>query len=53
MAKRQSKVVVFLGPATLQYPYAIEHEGCLFIGFSRNKTAIEIVRVRIEDLAAK
>ncbi len=40
-------------PATLQYPHAIEHDGQLFIAFSRNKTAIEIIRVRIEDLAAR
>ena len=40
-------------PATLQYPHAIEHDGHLFIAFSRNKTAIEIIRVKIEDLAAK
>jgi hypothetical protein len=40
-------------PATLQYPHAIEQGDHLFIAFSRNKIAIEIIRVRIEDLAAK
>lgn len=40
-------------PATLQYPHAIEHDGHLLIAYSRNKTAIEIIRVRIADLAAK
>ena len=52
MAKRQSKVLRSRSD-TLQYSHAIELEGRLFIAFSRNKTAIEIVRVRIEDLTAK
>jgi hypothetical protein len=39
-------------PGTLQYPHAIEHDGHLYIAFSRNKTAIEVVRVRVADLPA-
>jgi hypothetical protein len=37
-------------PATLQYPHAVEHDGYLYVTFSRNKTAIEIVRVRVADV---
>jgi hypothetical protein len=37
-------------PATLQYPHAVEHDGHLHIAFSRNKTAIEVVRVRVADV---
>ena len=37
-------------PATLQYPHAVEHDGHLYISFSRNKTAIEVVRVRLADV---
>jgi hypothetical protein len=35
---------------TLQYPHAIEHDGRLLIAFSRNKTSIEVVRVRLEEV---
>jgi hypothetical protein len=37
-------------PATLQYPHAVEHDGHLYVAFSRNKTAIEVVRVRVADV---
>jgi hypothetical protein len=37
-------------PATLQYPHAVEHYGHLYVSFSRNKTAIEVVRVRLADV---
>ena len=37
-------------PATLQYPHAVEHDGHLYVTFSRNKTAIEVVRVRVADV---
>ncbi len=39
-------------PATLQYPHAIEHDGCLLIAFSRNKTTIEVVKVKLADIEA-
>jgi hypothetical protein len=37
-------------PATLQYPHAIEHGGHLLIAFSRNKTTIEVVKVKLADI---
>ena len=37
-------------PATLQYPHAVEHGGHLYVTFSRNKAAIEVVRVRVADV---
>jgi hypothetical protein len=39
-------------PATLQYPHVIEHDGYLFIAFSRNKTTIELVKVILADMEA-
>ncbi len=37
-------------PATLQYPHAIEHDGHLYITFSRNKTEIELIKVALKDI---
>lgn len=37
-------------PATLQYPHALEHDGHLYVTFSRNKTAIEVIKVRVSDV---
>jgi hypothetical protein len=37
-------------PATLQYPHAIEHDGSLFIAFSRNKNITEVFKVSLDDL---
>jgi hypothetical protein len=39
-------------PATLQYPHAIEHDGHLLIAFARNKTTIEVVKVKLADIEA-
>lgn len=39
-------------PATLQYPHALEHDGYLYVAFSRNKTAIEIARIDLKDVSA-
>jgi hypothetical protein len=36
--------------STLQYPNAIEHDGCLFITYSRNKATIEVLKVSLEEL---
>jgi len=40
------------GIASLQYPHVIEHDGHLFIAFSRLKTQIEVFRVPLDDVAA-
>ncbi len=37
-------------PATLQYPHLIEHEGNLFITFSRNKNISEIIKVSLDEV---
>ena len=37
-------------PDTLQYPHVIEHDGHLLVAFSRNKTAIEVIKVRLAEL---
>jgi hypothetical protein len=39
-------------PSTLQYPHAIEHDGHLFIAFSRNKATIEVIKLPLGDIAA-
>lgn len=39
-------------PATLQYPHAIEHDGYLLIAYSRLKTTIEVVKVKLADIEA-
>jgi hypothetical protein len=36
---------------TYQYPHIVEHEGIVYIAFSRDKRAIEVSRVRLADLA--
>lgn len=38
------------GIASLQYPHVIEHEGYLFIAFSRCKLQTEIFRVSLDDV---
>jgi hypothetical protein len=38
-------------PGTLQYPHVIEHEGHLYIAFSRNKAVTELFRVSLDDVA--
>lgn len=37
-------------PSTLQYPHALEHDGHLFIAFSRNKATIEILKIPLRVL---
>ena len=37
-------------PATFQYPHAIEHDGHLLIAYSRNKTAIEVLKIPVAKL---
>lgn len=37
-------------PDTLQYPHVIEHDGQLVIAFSRNKIAIEVVKLPLTEL---
>jgi hypothetical protein len=39
-------------PSTLQYPHALEHDGHLFIAFSRNKGAIELLKLPLTQLEA-
>ena len=39
-------------PGTLQYPHLIEHEGSLYIAFSRNKATTELFKVALEDVEA-
>jgi hypothetical protein len=39
-------------PGTLQYPHVIEHEGHLYIAFSRNKATTELLKVALDDVAA-
>ncbi len=36
-------------PSTLQYPHAIEHDGHLFIAFSRNKNITEVLKVPLDE----
>lgn len=38
------------GVSSLQYPHVIEHDGHLFIAFSRNKLQTEVLRVRLADV---
>lgn len=38
-------------PATLQYPHVLEHDGFLYIVYSRNKAMIEILRVSLQEIA--
>lgn len=38
------------GIASLQYPHVIEHEGYLYIAFSRNKVQTEVFRVKLTDV---
>ncbi len=38
-------------PGTLQYPHVIEHAGHLYIAFSRNKAATELLKVSLDDIA--
>jgi hypothetical protein len=38
------------GVASLQYPHAIEHDGALYIAFSRNKLQTELLRVPIVEI---
>jgi hypothetical protein len=45
-------VVPSARPATLQYPHALEQDGQLLIAFSRNKAAIEVLRVPLGDVEA-
>lgn len=40
------------GIASLQYPHVIEHDGALYIAFSRNKLQTEIFRVKLSDIDA-
>jgi hypothetical protein len=39
-------------PGTLQYPHVIEHDGHLLITYSRLKTHIEVVKVKLADVEA-
>jgi predicted neuraminidase len=36
---------------TYQYPHVLEHDGAIYIVFSRDKRAIEVLRVQLSDLA--
>ncbi|QDV50902.1 exo-alpha-sialidase [Gimesia fumaroli] len=40
------------GIASLQYPHVIEHDGYLYIAFSRNKVQTEMFRVKLSDIDA-
>ncbi|WP_339682753.1 exo-alpha-sialidase [Gimesia maris] len=40
------------GIASLQYPHVIEHNGYLYIAFSRNKLQTEVFRVKLTDIDA-
>jgi hypothetical protein len=40
------------GEGTFQYPHVIEHDGQLLIAFSRDKTAIEVVKLTMSDVDA-
>jgi hypothetical protein len=37
-------------PDSLQYPHAIEHDGQLFIAYSRKKQAIEVVKISLDEV---
>ena len=40
------------GVASLQYPHVIEHDGGLYIAFSRNKLQTELLRVPLAEVDA-
>lgn len=40
------------GIASLQYPHVIEHDGHLYIAFSRGKVQTEVFRVKLSDIDA-
>ena len=40
-----------LGSNTVQYPHVIEHAGNLLVTYSRQKRAIEVIRVPLEAVA--
>ena len=35
---------------TYQYPHVIEHDGTLYIAFSRRKQSIEVLRISLDDV---
>jgi hypothetical protein len=37
-------------PSTLQYPHVIEHEGSLYIAYSRTKATTELLKVSLDDV---
>ncbi|RBP46072.1 concanavalin A-like lectin/glucanase superfamily protein [Roseimicrobium gellanilyticum] len=37
-------------PSTLQYPHVIEHEGSLYIAYSRTKANTELLKVSLDDV---
>jgi hypothetical protein len=39
------------GGRRVDYPHVLEHDGYLFVAFSGAKSTVEVVRIRIEDLA--
>jgi hypothetical protein len=45
-------VIPRAGSTTVQYPHAIVHDGSLLITFSRNKAAIEVLKVPLSDVRA-
>lgn len=38
------------GDGTFQYPHAIEHDGNIYVAFSRNKTSIELMQVSLDAI---
>ena len=35
---------------SVQYPHVIEHDGHLLITYSRHKTAIEVIRISLDEV---
>ena len=43
---------VLVGGRWVDYPHVIEHEGNLFIAFAGGKQTIEVLRVKLNEVAA-
>lgn len=39
-----------VGGRHVDYPHAIEHDGCLLVAFSGGKQSVEVIRIRLADL---
>jgi hypothetical protein len=47
-----NKLFYLVGGRWVDYPHVIEHEGNLFIAFAGGKQTIEVLRVKLNEVAA-